>query len=286
VHVPYTRATVANKIPGKFNEGDASATREDFYLEGDNISFQPKLFKELHQQALAKGDGTYNVDAVKEHFKNRYRDSKAANKQFYFNAPSAFVVMGAYYFVPGFFSNGTIGAGGIANEASITSFYGAKPASTKKGAWKDKDLDYTHIPERIPEQGWYRRATPMTIVEAVGGILDVYLYAQPALGGSGADGSWVVGPLDLPKDPQGLSCFIYNAIYANFPAELFNSVKLLQSVLNGLSETLVPGYKALGCKVDFPDAKGSSASKKFAAYEKKYVGPAKTKAVGSGWYEK
>ncbi|RYC91286.1 hypothetical protein BFJ63_vAg5874 [Fusarium oxysporum f. sp. narcissi] len=261
---------------GKFNEGDASATREDFYLNGDNISFKSELFKQMHQQALAKGDGTYNVDAIKEHFKNRYRDSKAANKQFYFNLPSAAVVMGAYYFVPGFFSNGTIGAGGIANEASITSFYGAKPK--RKNAWKDKDLEYTHVPERIPEQGWYRRATPMTIPEAVGGILDVYLYAQPALGGSGADGSWVVGPLDLPKDPQGLSCFLYNAIFANFPAELFNSVRLLQSILNGVSDALVPGYKALGCKVDFPDAKGSSASKKFAAYEKKYVGPAKTKA--------
>ncbi|KAI1023931.1 hypothetical protein LB504_005414 [Fusarium proliferatum] len=266
---------------GKFNEGDASATREDFYLDGDNISFKPELFKQMHQQALAKGDGTYNVDAIKEHFKNRYRDSKAANKQFYFNLPSAAVVMGAYYFVPGFFSNGTIGAGGIANEASITSFYGAKPK--RKNAWKDKDLEYTHVPERIPEQGWYRRATPMTIPEAVGGILDVYLYAQPALGGSGADGSWVVGPLDLPKDPQGLSCFLYNAIFANFPAELFNSVRLLQSIVNGVSDALVPGYKALGCKVDFPDAKGSSASKKFATYEKKYVGPAKTKAVGSGW---
>ncbi|KAF5254691.1 hypothetical protein FANTH_624 [Fusarium anthophilum] len=268
---------------GKFNEGDASATREDFYLNGDNISFKPELFKQMHQQALAKGDGTYNVDAIKEHFKNRYRDSKAANKQFYFNVPSAAVVMGAYYFVPGFFSNGTIGAGGIANEASITSFYGAKPK--RENAWKDKDLEYTHVPERIPEQGWYRRATPMTILEAVGGILDVYLYAQPALGGSGADGSWVVGPLDLPNDPQGLSCLLYNAIFANFPSELFNSVKLLQSILNGVSDALVPGYKALGCKVDFPDAKGSSASKEFAAYEKKYVGPAKTKAVGSGWYQ-
>ncbi|KAF5646412.1 apo9 cpo9 [Fusarium tjaetaba] len=266
---------------GKFNEGDASATREDFYLNGDNISFKSGLFKQMHQQALAKGDGTYNVGAIKEHFKNRYRDSKAANKQFYFNVPSAAVVMGAYYFIPGFFSNGTIGAGGIANEASITSFYGAKPK--RKNAWKDKDLEYTHVPERIPEHGWYRRATPMTIPEAVGGILDVYLYAQPALGGSGADGSWVVGPLDLPTDPQGLSCFLYNAIFANFPSELFNSVKLLQSILNGVSDALVPGYKALGCKVDFPDAKGSSASKKFAAYEKKYVGPAKTKAIGSGW---
>jgi len=31
---------------GKFNEGDASATRYDFYLNnGDNFSFQPELFK-------------------------------------------------------------------------------------------------------------------------------------------------------------------------------------------------------------------------------------------------
>ncbi|KAF5715987.1 C6 transcription factor [Fusarium mundagurra] len=220
---------------------------------------------EAKQGTLAKGDGTYNLDAIKGHFKNRYRDSKAANKQFYFNLPSPAVVMGAYYFVPGFLSNGTIGAGGIANEASITSFYGAKPK--RKNAWKDKDLECTHVLERISEQGWYRRATLMTIPEAVGGILDVYHYAQPALGGSGAD---------------GLSCFLYNAIFANFPAELFNSVRLLQSILNGVLDALVPGYKALGCKVDFPDAKGSLASKKFAAYEKKFVGPAKTKAVGSG----
>ncbi|KAF4994431.1 hypothetical protein FDECE_13131 [Fusarium decemcellulare] len=269
---------------GKFNEGDASATREDFYLHGDNISFQPKYFKQMHQQALAKGDGTYSVDAIKEHFKNRYRASKAENKQFYFNVPSAAVVMGAYYFIPGFFSNGTIGAGGIANEASITSFYGAKP--TRKNAWKDKDLTNTHVPERIPEVGWYRRATPMTIPEAVGGILDVFLYALPALGGSGADESWVVGPLDVPKTPQAFSCFLYNAIFANFPSELFNSVSLLQSIVNALSDKLVPGYKALGCKVDFPDAKGSTATKQWEAYSKKYVGPAKTKAVGSGWYKK
>jgi hypothetical protein len=144
---------------GKFNEGDASATRLDFYLEGDNISFRPELFKQMHQQALAKGNGTYNVDAIKEHFKNRYAASKAANKQFYFNLPSAGVVMGAYYFIPGFFSNGTIGAGGIANEASITSFYGAKPQTA--GAWNNPNLEYTHVPERIPEQGWYRRATPV-----------------------------------------------------------------------------------------------------------------------------
>lgn len=267
---------------GKFNEGDASATREDFYLNGDNISFKPDYFKQLHKQALSKGDGTYSVAAVKEHFKNRYAASKAENSQFYFNLPSAAVVMGAYYFIPGFFSNGTIGAGGVANEASITSFYGAKPS--KKNAWKDPALTYTHVPERIPEN-WYRRSTPMTIAEAVGGILDVYLYAHPALGGAGADNSWVVGPLSVPTDAQGFSCFLYNAIYANFPSELYNSVDVLEKIVNSVSGLILPGYKALGCKTNFPDAKGSKASK-WDSYVKKYVGPAKTKAVGSGWYVK
>ncbi|KAF2129688.1 hypothetical protein P153DRAFT_24182 [Dothidotthia symphoricarpi CBS 119687] len=267
---------------GKFNEGDASATREDFYLNGDNISFKPELFKQLHQQALAKGDGTYSVAAVKEHFKNRYAASKAANSQFYFNLPSAGVVMGAYYFIPGFFSNGTIGDGGVANEESITSFYGAKSTS---GTWDDPNRTYVHVPERIPEKGWYRRKTPMTIAEAVGGILDVYLYATPAMGGSGADQSWVVGPANIPNNPQALSCFLYNAVYANFPSELFNTVSLALIVANFVSDKLAPGYKALGCQINFPDASGSN-SDKYNQWAKTYVGDAKTKAVGSGWYKK
>ncbi|EDU46723.1 conserved hypothetical protein [Pyrenophora tritici-repentis Pt-1C-BFP] len=268
---------------GKFNEGDASATRLDFYLEGDNISFQPELFKQMHQQALAKGDGTYSVETIKAHFKNRYAASKAVNRQFYFNLPSAAVVMGAYYFIPGFFSNGTIGAGGVANEASITSFYGAKPK--KAGAWADPNLEYTHVPERIPEQGWYRRATPMTILEAVAGILDVYLSAAPALGGAGADQSFVLGPLDVPNNPQALGCFLYNAVYANFPSELFNTVGLVATVVNFLSSSLVPGYRALGCTTNFPDASGLS-SESYDSWAKTFVGDAKTNAIGSGWYKK
>lgn len=267
---------------GKFNEGDASATREDFYSNGDNISFKPELFKQLHQQAIAKGSGTYSVDAIMEHFKNRYAASKAANKQFYFNLPSSAVVMGAYYFVPGFFSNGTIGAGGVANEASITSFYGAKP--TRKNAWNDPTLTYTHVPERIPEN-WYRRGTPMTIAEAAAGILDVYLYAKPPMGGAGADQSFVLGPADLPNSPTAFSCFLYNAFYANFPAELFNSFTLLQTVVNSLSGLIAPGYKALGCTVNFPDASGTKTSQ-YDAWAKTYVGDAKYKATGSGWYKK
>lgn len=81
---------------------------------------------------------------------------------------------------------------------------------------------------------------------------------------------------------------MYNAIYANFPAELFNSLGLLASIVNTLSNTLVPGYKALGCKVDFPQATGQGSTYRsvYESWAKTYTGDAKTKAVGSGWYKK
>jgi hypothetical protein len=252
----------------------------------------------MHQQALAKGNGTYSVAAIKEHFKNRYAASRGENSQFYFNVPSAAVVMGAYYFIPGFFSNGTIGAGGVANEASVTSFYGAKPVRQDPNAWLDPDLNYTYVPERIPEAGWYRRATPMTVAEAVAGILDIYLYAMPQLGGSGAGQAWVAGPVVVPTNVQGFSCFLYNAIYANFPSELYNTFTLLQSVVNFVSGLVAPGFKALGCQVNFPDASGnattagpggaagnsSSSSSQWQSFILTYVGAAKTLAPGSGYY--
>jgi hypothetical protein len=98
---------------------------------------------------------------------------------------------------------------------------------------------------------------PKTVAEAVAAVLDVYLYAQPAIGGAGADQSWVVGPIDVPNSPQAFGCFLYNAIYANFLAELFNTVSLVESVVDFLSSTLAPGYTALGCEVNFPDASGT-----------------------------
>ncbi|KAB2571670.1 hypothetical protein DBV05_g9662 [Lasiodiplodia theobromae] len=271
-----------NSGHGMINEGDASATHKDFYLNGDNISFQPTLFQQLHQPALDTGNGTYSIDAIKEHFARRYAASKAANKQFYFNVPSAAIVMGAYYFIPGFMSNGTLGAGGIAIEASVTAFYGARP--DRENAWDDPELTYTHVPERIPGAGRYRRRTPMTLVEAVGGILDVYMYALPPLGGGGADDSFALGPLDLPTSVQGFSCFLYNAVYANFPAELFNVVDALADIVILISSTLAPGGFALGCEVNFSDANGTDVtSVDWSSWSEKHVGRVKDNAVGSAW---
>jgi hypothetical protein len=78
----------------EFNNGDASATRLDFFLDRDNMFFQPDLSKQMHQAAVQKGTDTYKIAAIKEHFKNRSAAHKAAKKQFYCNVPSAAVVMG------------------------------------------------------------------------------------------------------------------------------------------------------------------------------------------------
>ena len=86
------------------------------------------------------------------------------------------------------------------------------------------------------------------------------------------------------NNPQAFSCFLYNAIYANFPSELFNSVVLVETVINALSGLIAPGYKALGCTVNFPDATGTGVSQ-YDAWSKTYVGDAKYKATGSGWYK-
>jgi hypothetical protein len=79
----------------------------------------------LKDKAMTVGGGQYNVKAVTAHFADQYSNSRANNPYFYFFPPQAVLVIGATYFIPGFFSNGTIGAGGVANEASIASFLGA-----------------------------------------------------------------------------------------------------------------------------------------------------------------
>lgn len=41
----------------------------------------------------------------------------------------------------------------------------------------------------------------MTLVEVVGGILDVYLYSLPAMGGAGDGQNFVLGPVEIPNNP-------------------------------------------------------------------------------------
>lgn len=210
---------------------------------------QPALFKQMLDQAQQHG-GQFSVDSQAHHFHNRYEDSISTNPNFYFVPPSALIVMGATYFYPGFFSNGTIGAGGSANIASIASF---------AGAHFNQDGSISYVPERIPPQGWYRRATPMFLAEALAGILAIYSDPYPvAFGGNaGSTGKFVPGPGLLPtnaQDVSGLGCFLYNTIYANFFGEFYNVVAGIETILNKVLGALNPALANFaGCTPNYPD---------------------------------
>ncbi|KAH0046470.1 Cloroperoxidase, partial [Aureobasidium melanogenum] len=110
----------------RFKEGDASGTRCDFYLcDGDNHNLNGSIFLDMQDKAKTYGGGQYNVKALVHHSAAQYNNSRSKNPNFYFFPPSAALTIGATYFHTGFFSNGTIGFGGVANEASIASFDGA-----------------------------------------------------------------------------------------------------------------------------------------------------------------
>jgi hypothetical protein len=107
-------------------ESDGSPTRCDFYkCAGDNHNMKPELFAQMLDSANTYGGGQFTPFAQARHFHARYEDSISTNPNFFFVPPSALIAIGAHYFYPGFFSNGTIGAGGVANVASIASFVGA-----------------------------------------------------------------------------------------------------------------------------------------------------------------
>lgn len=77
------------------------------------------------------------------------------------------------------------------------------------------------IPRLVPEIGWYRRSVPMLLPEALAGIHAIYLNPEPVLFGanSGSVNDFIPGPGLLPTNAsnvQGLGCFLYNALYADF----------------------------------------------------------------------
>lgn len=86
---------------GRVNEGDASATRCDFYVcQGDNHNMKPEFFKQMLARAQENG-GQFTVHSQAVHFHNRYENSRATNPNFYFVPPSALIVIGATYFHTG-----------------------------------------------------------------------------------------------------------------------------------------------------------------------------------------
>ncbi|KAK5123717.1 hypothetical protein LTR85_002353 [Meristemomyces frigidus] len=155
-------------------EADISPNREDFYLGcGDNHHLSSRLFTQNVALAAASSSKQFDLTVMGNQY---YANSKFSQKYnpylYYFPFPSI-VSIGAFVFYPNFFSNGTYGAGGVANYESISSIIGAQ--------FNSKTGHFEYVPERWPAQGWYRRSTEYGAVDALTEAL-AYIYAKNPVG--------------------------------------------------------------------------------------------------------
>ncbi|KAG8875287.1 hypothetical protein FRB98_007993, partial [Tulasnella sp. 332] len=217
-------------------EGDASITRLDAYFGNDHTT-QPELYQQLKGFAANYG-GLYTMDALQDHALARWKNSIATNPTFYFVPVAATLGTGAKGFPAIFFSNGTYGAGGVPNEESISSFFGAK---------KQLDGSYRAVPERFPTN-WYKRADPFTLLETVTMILDIQLKTGMTYGANtGKVDSFVPLNITAISDVNGMVCLVLDAIQANVPGTLAGVVGDVDGILANVVNSFAPLVKQFGC---------------------------------------
>lgn len=146
-------------------EADISPNREDYYNGcGDNHHLSSRLFKQ--NVALAAASKDFGLTTMGNQYLANSKFSQTNNPYLYYFPFPSIVSLGAFAFYPNFFSNGTYGAGGVANYESISSIIGAR--------YNSQTDEFEYVPERWPEQGWYRRATPygavQTLIDGFGAI--------------------------------------------------------------------------------------------------------------------
>ena len=216
-------------------EADVSPTREDYYTGcGDNHHLSSRLVKQLVKYANQDPKKEFSMNVMASSYAETAGFSKNYNPFLYYFPFPQIVSLGAFAFYPQFFSNGTYGAGGVANAKSILSIIGAE---------FDKSTgEFKYVPEKWPEN-WYRRATPYGAVQALtDGFLKIYPRNIIAPGAS------QVGTPNLSV--QTLLCDVYQGINSVTPLILGGTeeeiAKAVTWATGVLGPVLGPGT-ALGC---------------------------------------
>lgn len=123
-------------------ECDISVNREDFYLGcGDNHHLSSRLFAQNVGFAAQDPDKQFTVNTMGNQYAANAKFSQTNNPYLYYFPFPSIVSLGAFVFYPNFFSNGTYGAGGVANYESISSIIGAK-LNKETG-------HFEYVPERV-----------------------------------------------------------------------------------------------------------------------------------------
>lgn len=149
-------------------EADISPNREDYYNGcGDNHHLSSRLVKQMVACAAQSEAKDFGIVTQNCHYATTAKFAQTYNPFLYYFPFPSIVSVGAYVFYPNFFSNGTYGQGGVANWRSISSIIGAK--------YNNKTGEFEYVPERWPEEGWYRRSNPYGALQILtDGFLTLY----------------------------------------------------------------------------------------------------------------
>ena len=215
-------------------EADVSPNREDYYNGcGDNHHLSSRLVKQMVKYADQDANKEFSMDTMAKHYAESAGFSKNNNPYLYYFPFPQIVSLGAFAFYPQFFSNGTYGAGGVANAKSILSIIGAE--------YESSSGEFKYVPEKWPEN-WYRRATPYGAVQALtDGFLNIYPRNIIVPGAS------QVGTPNLSV--QTLLCDIYQGINSITPLAIGGTEEQVAKGVSWALSVLDPvlGGTALGC---------------------------------------
>jgi hypothetical protein len=159
--------------------------------------------------------------------------SRQNNPYIYYFPFPLIVSLGAFAFYPNFFSNGTFGAGGVANYESISSIIGAE--------YDRSTGNFKYVPERWPEN-WYRRATPYGAVPALTDAFTRIYPRNPIVPAVGQVG----GP---NLNVTTILCDVYQGINSVVPLMLAGTGQDVARATSWALSVLDPylGKTALGC---------------------------------------
>ncbi|KAK1031227.1 hypothetical protein LTS16_018196 [Friedmanniomyces endolithicus] len=217
-------------------EADISPNREDFYIGcGDNHHLSSRLFQQNVYYATQDPNKQFSLDCMSKQWAANGKFSVKHNPYLYYFPFPSIVATAAFNFYPNFFSNGTYGAGGVANYESISSIIGAK-LNKNTG-------HFEYVPERWPAQGWYRRSTEYGAVQA---LTEAFTRIYPSYPVSMVFPQAQGGTLDA----KTALCYIYQGLNSVTPLALAGEEQAAAAGITwALSKLLAVGLDGttLGC---------------------------------------
>lgn len=226
-------------------EGDTSLTRNDYFLaNGDDYSFNGTLFASMKSVADRVSSGNFDLNALAAYRSQRYDESVQQNANFFFG-PLSLLLYGAASFLYELFPS--FGPQGTPDLATMKSFFGAVEDSN--GGWR-------HVPEKIPDN-WYNRRAPYSNVDVTTEILAMYVKYPKLFGGNVGTNNFdaLSTPFGIIRDgklpdtatAKDVLCLLYQLGTSVVPSSLSTVTDITGNLLNWSVGKLNPVFQNAGC---------------------------------------